>query len=271
MMADTNANGACRLCGSATTAAFAKRVLGRLNVEYFTCSSCGSLQTEPPYWLTESYKDYTLSALDTGAADRTLMNLTLVTAVAKILSISGPILDFGGGDGLLCRLLRDIGFDCWTYDKFSKPSYGQGFTAKLDQSFELITSFEVFEHFANPALEVADLFSRQARVVLISTELYRGQSADWWYLGPESGQHIFFYSERAVRLIAEQARYNVKIGKTFTLFFQGSISVCQQKAIQLIRYRTLRALQCFIPLLSHRGILRDFDTQKRRLACSQDD
>ena len=95
MIDETDAYYACRLCGAATTSAFAKRVLGRLNVKYFTCRSCGSLQTEPPYWLTESYKDYTLSALDTGAADRTLLNFALVTAVAKILremarySISG--------------------------------------------------------------------------------------------------------------------------------------------------------------------------------------
>lgn len=269
MIDETDAYYACRLCGAATTSAFAKRVLGRLNVKYFTCRSCGSLQTEPPYWLTESYKDYTLSALDTGAADRTLLNFALVTAVAKILRINGQILDFGGGDGLLCRLLRDIGFDCWTYDKFSKPSYAQGFTVELDKSFELITSFEVFEHFVNPALEVADLFSR-ARAILISTELYRGQGTDWWYLSPESGQHIFFYSERAIRLIAERAMYDVIIGKTFVLFFLGSMSVWQQKAIQLIRYRTLRALQCFLPLFRHHGTERDFDAQKRRLRCSEE-
>jgi hypothetical protein len=270
MIDDTNANCSCRLCGCATTSAFAKRVLGRFDVRYFTCRSCESLQTEPPYWLTEGYKDCTLSALHTGAADRILLNVALVTAVVWVLGINGRILDYGGGDGLLCRLLRDIGFDCWIYDKFSKPSYGQGFSADLNKAFELITSFEVFEHFANPALEVEELFSTEASAILISTVLYRGQGADWWYLSPESGQHVFFYSERAIRLIAERTSYEVIIGKTFVLFFRGSISVWQRKAIQLIRYRALRALRCFLPLLSNRGIERDFDAQKKRLAGSKE-
>lgn len=261
---------ACRLCGSATTSAFAKRVLGRFNVNYFTCRFCGSLQTEPPYWVTESYKDCALTATDTGAADRTLLNVALVAAITKILRINGRILDYGGGDGLLCRLLRDIEFDCWVYDKFSTPSYGQGFIADLDKSFELITSFEVFEHFENPAPEVANLFLRRPRALLISTQLYREQSADWWYLSPESGQHVFFYSERAIRLIADRARYHVIIWKSFVLFCREPISFWQAKAIRLIRYHTLRGLQCLLPLLSHGGTERDFNAQKRRLACSKE-
>jgi hypothetical protein len=254
----------CRLCGSATTSEFIQRVLGRFDVTYFKCNSCGSLQTETPYWLAESYKDHSLAVSDTGAADRTLRNLALVTAMAKILGISGPILDFGGGDGLLCRLLRDIGFDCWVFDSHSKPSYAQGFVGKLDNRFELITSFEVFEHFVNPAAEVADLFSTKARVILISTELYRNQGANWWYISPETGQHLFFYSEQAIRLIAERANCSVIIGKAFVLFVRGTISAWQLQAIKLIRYRSLRVLQCVLPLLSHGGAARDFDALKQR-------
>jgi Methyltransferase domain len=271
MIDETDPKCMCRLCGSATSSVFRKRLFGRFNVQYFMCDSCRSLQTEPPYWIAESYKDCALSAMDTGAADRTLLNVALVNAVAKILRIHGQILDYGGGDGLLCRLLRDIGFDCWVYDKYSTPSYGRGFITELDKNFELITAFEVFEHFEDPALEVADLFSRRPRAILISTEIYRGQSADWWYLSPESGQHVFFYSERAVRLIAERAGYHVMMWKTFALFCREPIPFWQEKAIRLIRHRTLRGLQCLLPLLSHDGTERDFNVQKRRLACSKED
>jgi hypothetical protein len=256
----------CRLCGSDSHWVFRKELLGRLDVSYFECVRCGSLETGTPDWLDEAYQEHALSGLDTGAADRNLLNFALVTAVAKLLRITGPILDFGGGDGLLCRLLRDIGFDCWVSDKHSQPSYAQGFSCTPGEGFELVTAFEVFEHFADPAAETADLFSIGARAVLVSTELYRQQGADWWYLSPETGQHVFFYSERAMRLIAQNANYNLILAKHFVLFHRDPTVAWRRRAITLLRHPVLRAIQCGLPLLSHSGISRDFDDCRRLLS-----
>jgi hypothetical protein len=117
------------------------------------------------------------------------------------------ILDFGGGDGLLCRLLRDRGLDAYTNDEFSVPSYAQPFVGSLENNYDLVTAFEVFEHFPNPRKSLDHLFQCQPRFLLASTELYKGNDSDWWYLAPNTGQHVFFYSEAALRWIAVRHDY----------------------------------------------------------------
>src|SRR5688572_6458293 len=63
----------CRLCGGLTTYAFNAELIGKHNVRYFVCTSCGSLETEPPFWLEESYLS-NLGDLDCGSAQRNLHN-----------------------------------------------------------------------------------------------------------------------------------------------------------------------------------------------------
>jgi hypothetical protein len=239
-------------------ALFKLPVLGKYDVQYFRCEQCGSLQTERPYWLHESYSNGGLASLDTGAAARVLNSCALTVLISKLLKITGPTLDFGGGDGLLCRLLRDIGYEAYTIDKFSHPSYAQGFSAELGVSFELITAFEVFEHFSEPALEIAKVFASRPRFLLISTELYAGQSPNWWYFAPELGQHVFLYSTDAIRSIAHKMQYWITIERGFILFARVPLTWFQRLALRLIRHRTLQLMQCVIPLLRHHGAAHDF-------------
>src|SRR5882672_8116957 len=51
-------------------------------------------------------------------------------------------LDYGGGNGLLSRLLGEVGWDSVSYDPFAEPGRK---LADLGQ-FDLVTAFEVFEH-----------------------------------------------------------------------------------------------------------------------------
>ena len=248
----------CRLCNGRVVASFKLPVLGKYNVQYFRCEQCSSIQTERPYWLRESYSRGGLAPLDTGAASRVLNSYALTVLIAKLFKITGPMLDFGGGDGLLCRLLRDIGYEAYTTDKFSRPSYAEGFTAELGASFDLITAFEVFEHFSEPALEIAKVFALQPRFLLISTELYSDQPKNWWYFAPETGQHVFFYSPDAIHRIAHEMGYWISIGRGFILFSRYPITWFQRLALRVIRHKTLQLMQCAIPLLGHQGIARDF-------------
>jgi 2-polyprenyl-3-methyl-5-hydroxy-6-metoxy-1,4-benzoquinol methylase len=195
----------CRLCSGNTINKFNLRVLERFEVRYFECAYCGSLQTEEPHWLKEAYEHSNLAYSDVGAAQRVLVTASLVGLFAKWMGLHS-ILDFGGGDGLLCRLLRDRGLEAYTIDKFSVPSYAQPFVGSLEKNYDLLTAFEVFEHFPNPRESLDQLFQCQPRFLLASSELYRGNQSDWWYLAPKSGQHVFFYSEGALRWIA--ARYD---------------------------------------------------------------
>ncbi len=84
---------------------FRRRVLEQHDVAYLQCGQCQSLQTEPPYWLDEAYREHNLSNLDTGAAQRNLQNLAACWSIAKVLGVRN-VLDVGGGDGLLPAVAR---------------------------------------------------------------------------------------------------------------------------------------------------------------------
>jgi hypothetical protein len=174
------------------------------------------MQTEEPYWLTEAYSDTTLS-IDPGAAQRVLDCVALTHSVMKLFGCRTS-LDYGGGSGLLCRLLRDIGHDAYWYDGYTAPGYATGFESSPQKYHDIVTSFEVVEHFSNPRTDWDALFAARPKVLLIMTWLYQGENADWWYIAPEEGQHIFFYSREAIALIGRRYGYVPLICNGFILF-----------------------------------------------------
>src|SRR5579871_2915212 len=209
-------NVSCRLCGGQARFVFEKTLLGKHCVSFFVCADCGSMQTEEPYWLSEAYSDATLS-IDPGAAQRVLDCVALTHSVMQLYSCRTS-LDYGGGSGLLCRLLRDIGHDAYWYDGYTAPGYATGFESSPHKYHDIVTSFEVVEHFSSPKADWDSLFAARPKVLLIMTWLYEGQNADWWYIAPEEGQHIFFYSREAIELIGQRYGYVPLICSGFILF-----------------------------------------------------
>src|SRR5258708_7007906 len=106
----------CRLCGAETDRSFTATILNKHCVGFNKCQDCGSLQVDQPYWLEETYGTANILSLDIGAANRALSSFGLTYLISKILNVRGQVLDFGGGDGLLTRLLRDIGIDAYCFD-----------------------------------------------------------------------------------------------------------------------------------------------------------
>ena len=256
--------GACRLCAGLLQPRFTQRLLQRHEVAYYVCSDCGSLQTETPHWLEEAYSQ-NLSNLDTGAAQRNLRNLAACYAVARVLGLQ-RLLDIGGGDGLLCRLLRDRGLNCYVRDKYARPTYAQGFDEPDFDRPEMVMAFEVFEHLPQPAAELPAFFASGPQAVLISTELYTGQGPDWPYLAPESGQHVFFYSPQALALVAQQQGYTLLLSGEFTLFLKPGAARAWQVALLklLLKRRLCRLVAAWLMLGSTPGVTADHELQKRR-------
>src|SRR5580704_16061491 len=123
----------CRLCAGQAVFAGRQKLLGKYETDYFRCVTCDSLQTEKPYWLAEAYSD-AAPPLDPGAVQRCLNNVALTLVVSRILRCC-RMLDYGGGAGLLCRLLRDAGRDAYWFDRYAFPAYAAGFAAASTESF----------------------------------------------------------------------------------------------------------------------------------------
>ena len=116
-------------------------------------------------------------------------------------------LDYGGGTGLMSAILRDAAWQSTSYDVFAD---GGGKLPELGK-FDLITSFEVFEHVVDGRRLVADLSSLLSDdgLILFSTLLSDGNIAhgrplEWWYAAPRNG-HISLYSRKSLAVLAARS------------------------------------------------------------------
>lgn len=201
---------ACRLCGGTATPCFVQTVLGRHRVTYHHCAACGLTQTDEPHWLAEAYRDV-IHAADTGLLARNA-HLRAVTAV--FLELSGvrgePCLDYAGGWGVFTRLMRDAGFQFHWLDPHAQNLFAPGFEWRDGLGRPAVcTAFEVLEHFVRPLEEFQRLAAFGADFLVTSTEVppTSPPSPDWWYLAPETGQHVAFYERRTLERLGRECGY----------------------------------------------------------------
>ncbi len=204
----------CRLCGARAHFWNTKRLLNRYDVSYYLCSQCGSLETEQPYWLEDAY-NITGVGDDVGAAQRTIDLVLKTTALLDRIKLpaKAECIDFGGGLGLFTRLMRDRGINFLSYDLYAQPFFSDRYSLRVlaGRTPAVVTAFEVLEHFSNPAHDLAQLFASRPALVIATTEVFTGQDANWPYFAEGTGQHIFFYSPRALTQIAKRFGYSLAL------------------------------------------------------------
>lgn len=251
----------CRLCNGALSYQFTRTVLKRHSIKYYLCKQCLSLQTETPYWINEAYLS-NLAALDTGAAQRNIRNFVISICVSWATK-SKNIIDLGGGDGLLCRLLRDYNLNCFCIDKYAKPTYALSYDKPNFSTPDLVTGFEVIEHFQQPLIELGSIFHLEPKFILLSTGIYKHQGANWWYLTPDTGQHIFFYSKKALAWIAKHFNYEIKIlGNEILFYKKGALTLPKLHLLTLqalLRQPFFSILKAIIFLIPARGHIADHE------------
>lgn len=193
----------CRTCGAESLFLQQGTVLD-IGVDYFECPACGYVQTEAPHWLERAYAR-PINESDTGILVRNQTNARIVLATMLMLGRwDGTLVDCAGGYGILVRLLRDLGVNALWSDRYCENLLARGF-AHANEPADLVTAFEAFEHFERPTLEL-DRLLEIAPNVLLSTEIISNPAPkpeDWWYYGPEHGQHIGFFRIRTLRKLAE--------------------------------------------------------------------
>jgi len=194
----------CKICNSPSRNFDSAKILGKYDVNYFHCQTCGFVQTDEPFWLREAYSSV-ISSLDVGIVQRNINNARRLVFFLKFIS-DGICMDFGGGDGLLTRMMRDYGFDFYHYDKYAKNEYARGFEADMGKKYALITAFENFEHYVNPLDEI-DSLMKMTDALFFSTNVIAPNPPlikDWWYYLPVTGQHISFYTLETLNFVAKK-------------------------------------------------------------------
>lgn len=193
----------CKVCSSKTVFFRKAIILNKYNIDYFKCDNCGFVQTEDPYWLEEAYRD-PINVSDTGIIARNIyLAKTTATIIYFLFDKNASFLDYAGGYGLLTRMMRDIGFDFYWHDPYTKNLFARGFEYTGSGAIEIITSFESFEHFVDPLQEIKKMLTISKNILFTTELLPNSEHKDWWYYGLEHGQHISFYSIKTVRHLAD--------------------------------------------------------------------
>lgn len=202
----------CKICSHKTENIFSFKILNKYNISYYKCENCHFIQTEEPFWLEEAYGLGAISALDVGIISR---NTFLAKKTDEILNKLFPELgnfigiDYGGGQGIFVRMMRDIGYNFYRQDLYAENLYTQYFDITdlpKNTHFTVLTAFEVFEHLPNPIEEIKKMFD-YADILLFSTELQPSDDVSeiekWWYFVPETGQHVSLFNKTTLEKITE--------------------------------------------------------------------
>jgi len=222
----------CKICEGKVSFLFKKTLITKYEVSFFKCNDCEFIQTDEPYWLEEAYTP-ALSPLDVTLASRQAYFSQLTeNIVLNHFDSANNFLDYGGGSGLLVRMMRDKGYSFYRQDKYSENIFSQYFDI-LDlpsqaRSFELLTCFEVLEHLPDPLKEFSEMFSFSGNIfcsTLLQPNLSVEELEKWDYFGELHGQHVSFYSAKTLQKIARRFDKNCySDGVQFHLFTDLKIS-----------------------------------------------
>lgn len=190
------------------------RYLPRLNVpiRYLMCSGCGfSFAPDICAWPAEEferqiYNERYVEVDPDYVEARPRHNAAQLRTMFGSPAASVRHLDYGGGNGLLSRLLRADGWNSISYDPLAERATD---STQLGR-FDLITAFEVFEHVPDVQGLAHDLRGLLAQngLVIFSTltsdgKLSPGRPLTWWYASPRNG-HISLYSRASLEILARQ-------------------------------------------------------------------
>jgi Methyltransferase domain len=232
----------CTICDRAGDFFQSGRLLDRYQVDYWRCAACGSVGTEPPYWLAAAY-DRAITSSDIGLVCRNLEMARLVSAILyHCYPPQAKFLDYGGGYGMFVRLMRDRGYDFYWQDEYCQNLLAAHWSAPPEEHYDLVTAFEVLEHLPQPLTTLEALFQR-APSLLFSTELLPAPApalGDWDYYGPEHGQHIVFYTTKALEQLAQRYhKHFYSNGRNLHLLSDKPLNFYQQRILRHGRWAKL--------------------------------
>lgn len=209
-------------------------------VYYAICHLCGFCYApEFMEWSPENFEkkiynaEYILVDPDYIDARPKAVGAMLLT-MFKGLPSSVKHLDYGGGSGLLSRILRESNWESMSYDPFVDKSVCFESLGK----FDFITAFEVFEHVPDVRgfMENLNKLLSPGGVILFSTLLSdgnvnRNQRLNWWYASPRNG-HISLFSKKSLSILANDFDLNfISLSQGLHVFF-STLSPWAERALR---------------------------------------
>ena len=217
----------CKICSAESMPFYQGRLLSKYNVTYYRCVDCEFIQTEEPFWLKEAYENI-ITQLDIGLVSRNLyLKEKLPVIIDGLFPEAKNMLDYGGGYGMLVRLMRDQGYNFYRQDIYCQNLFAQHFDIADAgiKRFDLLTAFEVFEHLSDPLTEISQMFEL-SDTIIFSTEIVPEDVdfSSWWYVSPSTGQHIAFYSVISLgKLAAHFGKYFYTNGKNMHILSKSQL------------------------------------------------
>ncbi|ATB68275.1 methyltransferase [Sulfurospirillum diekertiae] len=182
----------------------------QLQKRYFYCSNCHGICLDSAYYLTlekehSLYNNHRNSLENEGYVK---MFEDFLDFFWNDLTCKEKALDFGSGPTpVLSQLMTNRGIHVDYYDKFYQP-----IKCFEDQTYDLITSTEVFEHLANPH-EILKLLAQHLKpdgMIALMTLFHSDDKAHfltWWYRRDPT--HIIFYTPKTLEILARQCGLEV--------------------------------------------------------------
>jgi len=195
----------CKICGSSAKLVKTFIVRKKYQAEYYICDKCSFMFVANPSWLSEAYEK-PINTTDTGYVLRNVfLSRKTLLLFLFLFGKNKTFLDYGGGYGILTRLMRDYGLNYLWEDHYTKNLFAEGFEYTIEP-IKALSCFECFEHLPEPLSEIERMLSI-SKNIFFSTVLLPEKtlpSDDWEYYGLNHGQHVAFYSEKTLLHIAKK-------------------------------------------------------------------
>lgn len=189
--------------------------------EYWHCPQCELVHVPARFHLTAAAEKALYDVHENDPSDVGYRNFLaqLISPLRQHLSADAEGLDFGCGPGpALVQMCNEQGFPCTGFDIYyaNQPEL-------LQQTYDFITSTEVFEHLRQPAEVIEQLLTclRPRGLLGIMTKPWTAATdfARWHYANDPT--HISFYQQQTFAFIAK--RYSLKI-----VYQQANVCIWQR-------------------------------------------
>ena len=205
----------CPICHSQVRDFSQLLIRGKFEGRYLKCTSCNFIHAENPSWLEGSFTD-ALNSLDIGSVDRCNIVADFVEVLANSLKVDNPkVLDWGGGYGLLTRILRDRGVRCSHYDPYTESLFAENIDLQSGSKFDLIVLSEVMLHITDPVSTLTELLKLSDNIMFTAVIAPPDVTPEWWYFMPDTGQHVAIFSQQTIPELGSALKVNTLSDKQF--------------------------------------------------------